>query len=120
MKDKELSFAPLGYDTLLESLKSRVHKARMSAVLAANSELVTLYLDIGRMILDRQSAERWGAKVIERLATDLRVAFPDMKGFSPRNFSYMRKLAEICSETPILQQVAAKLPWGIPLCSSTD
>lgn len=57
MKDKELSFAPQGYDALLESLKVRVHKARMSAALAANSELVTLYLDIGRMILDRQSAE---------------------------------------------------------------
>lgn len=112
MKDKELSFAPQGYDALLESLKARVHKARMSAALAANSELVALYLDIGRMILDRQSAEGWGAKVIERLATDLRVAFPDMKGFSPRNFGYMRKLAELCSETPILQQVAAKLPWG--------
>lgn len=112
MKNKELSVAPQGYDSLLENLKTRVHKARMSAALAANSELVSLYLDIGQMILDRQSAEGWGAKVVEKLATDLRAAFPDMKGFSPRNFAYMRKLAELCSETPILQQVAAKLPWG--------
>lgn len=112
MKNKELSVAPQGYDSLLENLKTRVHKARMSAVLAANSELVNLYLDIGQMILDRQSAEGWGAKVVEKLAKDLRTAFPGMKGFSSRNFSYMRKLAELCSETPILQQVAAKLPWG--------
>ena len=112
MKNKELSFALQGYDALLESLKARVHKARMSAALAANSELVGLYLDIGQMILERQSTEGRGAKVIEKLAKDLRAAFPDMKGFSPRNFSYMRKLAELCSETPILQQVAAKLPWG--------
>lgn len=112
MKSKKLSVTPQGYDTLLENLKARVHKARMSAALAANSELVSLYLDIGQMILDRQSAEGWGAKVVEKLAKDLRVAFPDMKGFSPRNFAYMRKLAQLCSETPILQQVAAKLPWG--------
>lgn len=112
MKNKELSVTPKGYDTLLENLKARVHKARMSAALAANSELVSLYLDIGQIILDRQSAEGWGAKVVEKLAKDLRVAFPDMKGFSPRNFAYMRKLAQLCSETPILQQVAAKLPWG--------
>lgn len=112
MKNKELSFVPQGYDALLENLKARVHRARMSAALAANAELVALYLDIGQMILERQSAEGWGAKVIERLAKDLRAAFPDMKGFSLRNFGYMRKLAELCSETPILQQVAAKLPWG--------
>lgn len=112
MKNKELSVTPQGYNTLLENLKARVHKARMSAALAANSELVNLYLDIGQMILDRQASEGWGAKVIEKLAKDLRAAFPDMKGFSPRNFAYMRKLAELCSETPILQQVAAKLPWG--------
>ena len=108
MKNKELSVTPQGYNTLLENLKARVHKARMSAALAANSELVNLYLDIGQMILDRQASEGWGAKVIEKLAKDLRAAFPDMKGFSPRNFAYMRKLAELCSETPILQQVAAK------------
>ena len=112
MKNKELSFAPQGYDTLLESLKARVHRARMSAALAANAELVALYLDIGQIILDRQNAEEWGTKVIEKLGKDLRAAFPDMKGFSPRNFRYMRQLAQICSEAPILQQVVAKLPWG--------
>lgn len=112
MKNNDLSVTPQGYDTALETLKARVHKARMTASLAANSELVSLYLDIGQMILDRQSSEGWGAKVVEKLAKDLRTAFPDMKGFSPRNFAYMRKLAELCSETPILQQVAAKLPWG--------
>ncbi len=60
----------------------RVHKARMSASLAANSELIGLYLDIGREILARRAVEGWGTKIIERLANDLRAAFPDMKGFS--------------------------------------
>lgn len=70
MKNKELSVTPQGYDTLLENLKARVHKARMSAALAANSELVNLYLDIGQMILDRQAAKGWGAKVVEKLAQE--------------------------------------------------
>jgi len=112
MENKNMILAPQEYETLLESLKARVHKARMSAALAANTELVALYLDIGQMILDRQASEGWGTKVIERLAKDLRAAFPDMKGFSSRNFRYMSKLARICSEAPILQQVVAKLPWG--------
>ena len=112
MKNDKLTPLPQGYDDLLKDLKARVHKARMSAVLAANAELVALYLDIGKVILERRDAEGWGTKIIERLGKDLQATFPDMKGFSPRNFRYMRQLAQICSDTPILQQVVAKLPWG--------
>jgi len=112
MKDDKLIILPQGYDTFLAELKARVHKARMSAALAANAELIELYLYIGREILARKAVEGWGTRIIERLAKDLRADFPDMKGLSLRNFSYMRKLAELCSEAPILQQVAAKLPWG--------
>lgn len=112
MENKELTSLPQGYDALLKDLKTRVHKARMSAALAANAELVALYLDIGKAILARQADEGWGTNIVERLAKDLRVAFPDMKGLSSRNFRYMRNLAQICHDSPILQQVVAKLPWG--------
>ena len=101
---------PANYDAILEELKTRVYSARMRAALAANSELVGLYLEIGRKILEQQRWEGWGSGVIGKLADDLRTAFPDMKGFSPRNLSYMRQAAEIFGEHPILQQVAAKLP----------
>lgn len=112
MKNDKMALLPQGYDDLLKDLKTRVHKARMSAVLAANAELVALYLDIWKAILERRDTEGWGTKIIERLGKDLREAFPDIKGFSPRNFRYMRQLAQICAENPILQQVVAKLPWG--------
>lgn len=103
---------PTNYHVIFEELKYQVHTARMRATLAANSELVGLYLKIGRKILEQQRQEGWGTGVIGKLADDLRAAFPDMKGFSPRNLSYMRQAAEIFDEHPILQQVAAKLPWG--------
>ena len=103
---------PTQYAALFEELKARVHTARMRASLAANSELVGLYLTIGRKILEQQRQKGWGSGVIGKLAADLRAAFPDMKGFSPRNLSYMRQAAEIFGEQPVLQQVAAKLPWG--------
>lgn len=57
--------------------------ARSSAALAVNRELVQLYWQIGRDILQRQAALGWGSKVIERLAHDLRMAFPGMKGCAP-------------------------------------
>jgi predicted nuclease of restriction endonuclease-like (RecB) superfamily len=73
--------------------------------------MVLLYWDIGRMILDRQEREGWGAKIIDRLAADLREAFPDMKGFSPRNLKYMRAFAAEWTDLAIVQQVAAQIPW---------
>jgi predicted nuclease of restriction endonuclease-like (RecB) superfamily len=70
-----------------------------------------LYWQIGRDILDRQEREKWGAKVIDRLATDLKRSFPDMKGFSPRNLKYMRAFAEAWPEEPIVQAVLAQITW---------
>ncbi len=78
-----------------------------------------LYWQIGRDILERQSREGWGAKVIERLAHDLRNAFPTMKGFSPRNLKYMRAFAQAWPEAEFVQQAAAQLPW-FHLCTLID
>jgi predicted nuclease of restriction endonuclease-like (RecB) superfamily len=72
---------------------------------------VLLYWQIGRDILVRQAEQGWGGKVIDRLAHDLRTAFPTMKGFSPRNLKYMRAFAEAWPDTEFVQAVLAQLPW---------
>jgi predicted nuclease of restriction endonuclease-like (RecB) superfamily len=92
MSDKTISLtpAPHGYIDWLGDLKERIHIAQQRATLAVNRELVLLYWEIGRDILARQNEQGWGAKVIERLAHDLRTAFPGMKGFSRANLMYMR------------------------------
>lgn len=84
----------------------------MRAALAVNRELVLLYWQIGREILGRQKQEGWGAKVIARLAQDLKQEFPEMKGLSSRNLNYMRAFAEGWSDESIVQQVVAQIPWG--------
>jgi predicted nuclease of restriction endonuclease-like (RecB) superfamily len=78
------------YGQFLAELKSRIQATQLRASLAVNRELVLLYWQIGRDILDRQEREKWGARVIDRLAADLKRSFPDMKGFSPRNLKYIR------------------------------
>ena len=103
---------PAGYADLLSALKERIKSAQIRAALAVNSELIRLYWSIGREILERQQAEGWGAKVIERLARDLQVAFPKMQGLSPRNLKYMRSFAEAWGDDEIVQRVVAQLPWG--------
>jgi predicted nuclease of restriction endonuclease-like (RecB) superfamily len=100
-----------GYQDLLSLLKSRIRTAQIRAVSAVNRELVILYWGIGKEILLRQQLEGWGAKVIEQLGKDLRHAFPEMQGFSPRNLKYMRALAEAWPDEAIVQQAAAQLPW---------
>ncbi len=81
---------PAGYTTLLADLKARVRAAQLRAVVSVNRELILLYWDIGRIIVAAQTTKGYGKQVVERLAEDLRKAFPKMDGFSPRNVWRMR------------------------------
>jgi predicted nuclease of restriction endonuclease-like (RecB) superfamily len=103
---------PEGYEDFLRDLKQRIRTAQVRAALAVNRELILLYWNIGREILERQDRAGWGAKVIERLAADLHREFPDMKGFSRTNLLYMRAFAEAWPEEPFVQQVVGQIPWG--------
>lgn len=103
---------PPDYGPWLADLKERIHAAQQRAALAVNRELVLLYWQIGQEILVRQGRQGWGTKVIERLAQDLRNAFPDMKGFSRSNLMYMRAFAEAWPDASIVQQAVGQLPWG--------
>lgn len=102
---------PDGYADWLLQLKTEIKYAQQRAALSVNSELVHLYLRIGRDILLRQDAQGWGSKVIDRLAHDLKDAFPAMRGFSSSNLKYMRFFAQHCPDGLIGQQPAAQLPW---------
>lgn len=103
---------PRDYAETLRAIKRRILQERLRVVLAANSAMVLLYWDIGRMILGRQQREGWGARVIDRLAVDLREDYPDMKGFSARNLLFMRGFAEACPDGKKVKQLVSQLPWG--------
>ena len=99
------------YLKFIEEVKSEIQKQRISVVLNANSSMICLYWNIGRAILKKQEEEGWGAKIIDRMAKDLKDAFPEMSGFSPRNIKYMRKFAESWPDFEIVQRVVAQIPW---------
>jgi predicted nuclease of restriction endonuclease-like (RecB) superfamily len=100
------------YSAFVVELKRRISEARHRASLAVNHELILLYWGIGRDILARQQREGWGAKVIDRLADDLRRIFPEMTGLSARNLKYMRAFAAAWTDAEFVQRVVAQLPWG--------
>jgi len=81
---------PSDYGAFLESLKERVRQAQTKAMLSVNRELMQLYWDIGRLIVERQDAQGWGKGVVDRLAEDVQRAFPGIRGFSPLNVWRMR------------------------------
>ena len=113
---------PADYVEFLESLKTRVRQSQTKAILSVNRELIALYWDIGRQIVERQEREGWGKSVVDRLARDLQQAFPGVQGFSPRNIWRMRafflayrasasNLTQAASEirTPLLPQLASEI-----------
>ncbi len=95
--------------TLLIDIKQRIRKAQTKAILSANSELISMYWDIGKMLVEKQKVAGWGAAVIPRLSKDIHNELPQIKGFSERNIGYMIRFAREY-ETSILQQAVAKLP----------
>lgn len=105
MKPEELSF----YRDLLGDIKTRVRQGQRRAALSANTEMIHMYWDIGRMIAARQEKEGWGAGVIPRLAVDLKNELPEQKGFSERNIGYMIRFAREYDSSAILQRSVAKL-----------
>ena len=112
-----------GYAVLLERVKSEVQWApAREPRLPCDRELVELHWRLGRLMLDRQDAETYGTKVIERLAADLRVAFPEMRGLGRRNLQYMRSFAEARPDVEVVQRLIAQLPWGhnVELLSALD
>jgi predicted nuclease of restriction endonuclease-like (RecB) superfamily len=103
---------PAGYGVLLDQLKGTIAAARWRAQRVVNTEMVRLYWQLGNAILERQRAEGWGARVIDRLSEDLRAAFPEMRGLSRSNLHYMRQMAGAWDEDAIGQQAVGQLPWG--------
>jgi predicted nuclease of restriction endonuclease-like (RecB) superfamily len=100
------------YGGALEELKDLIQETRLRTVISANAAMIQLYWDIGQRIRERQAREGWGAKVIERLSTDLREAFLDMSGLSSRNLRYMRDFAAAWPKREIWQRLLPNLPWG--------
>ena len=97
------------YFETLEAIKTRIATSHRNVVVSINTELTELYWHIGGLI---NAKAGYGNKFVENLSRDLKLEFPNMKGFSPRNLYYMSKLAEEYPTLEILQQAAAKLPWG--------
>jgi predicted nuclease of restriction endonuclease-like (RecB) superfamily len=110
--EQSSSIIPNEYKTFLHEIKEKIVSSQIKAAVAVNRELITLYWEIGARIYLKQKDEGWGAKTIEKLAKDLKSAFPEMKGFSQTNIKYMVQFAREYSDFTISQQAVGQIPWG--------
>ena len=97
------------YLSITESIKSEIKSAQYKAALSVNRELVMLYYNIGKIINEHKA---WGNKFIDNLAADIKIEFPNVKGYSVRNLKYMAKFAGAYPDEEFVQQVVAQIPWG--------
>jgi len=107
---KEIAKLPADYGHLLSEVKERVRSAQHKALKAVNRQLVGLYWDIGRLIVQRLAGETWGREIVRRLSEDLQREFPRIGGLSAGNLWRMRKFYEtyVASEklAPLVQEIA--------------
>lgn len=103
---------PAEYPRLLSAVKERIRSAQYEALKAVNKELVGLYWDIGRMIVERQDVEGWGKAVVDQLAADVQAEFPGITGFSRRNIFYMREFYLLYRNDMRVQPLVAQIGWS--------
>jgi predicted nuclease of restriction endonuclease-like (RecB) superfamily len=97
------------YIALLGEIKSRIKQAQLKATLSANTEMILMYWDIGKMIQTRQQLEGWSAAIIPKISLEIKNELPEIKGFSERNLGYMLAFVKEYPSFSILQQPVAKL-----------
>jgi predicted nuclease of restriction endonuclease-like (RecB) superfamily len=100
-----------GYIQALEHIKTDILQSQLRAALSITKELTMLYWRIGKRISEKVTEDGWGAKTIEKLASDIRTDFPNISGFSSRNLKYMRQFAESYPQEN-WAAAAAQIPWA--------
>ena len=97
------------YLNTIESIKSEIKSAQYKATMSVNRELIILYYNIGKIINEHKT---WGNKFIDNLAADIKLEFPNVKGYSVRNLKYMAKFAETYPDEQFVQTASAQIPWS--------
>lgn len=110
--ENEISTTDKGYIEFFADIKQKVRSAQLSALRAVNKELITLYWEIGRTIVSKQSEKGWGKSVVEVLAKDLQHEFIGIKGFSERNLWRMRTFYLTYKDDIKLPQLVAEIGWS--------
>jgi predicted nuclease of restriction endonuclease-like (RecB) superfamily len=99
------------YKQFFIEIKNKIYQSQYQALKAVNKELINLYNDIGKSIVEKQEKLKWGKSVVESLAKDLQKEFPGIKGFSSRNIWRMRTFYLEYKDNTKLPPLVAEIGW---------
>ena len=114
MKNKILNSAE--YIEFLREVKQRIYKSQYEAMKSVNKELIDLYWNLGKMIIEKQDQFSWGKSIVENLSQDLQKEFIGIKGFSSQNLWLMRKFFLTYSNNEKLQPLVREISWSKNIC----
>ena len=97
------------YTAFFHEVKNKVQETRIEIYRKTNRKLIQFYMWLGAQIVLKQVQHGWGKAVVEQLSKDMKIAFPDAKGFSTRNLWLMRQFYTEYRDKEILQQLVAEL-----------
>lgn len=100
------------YLNFLQDIKKKLKNARIKAALAANTEQIRFYWELGTAITQQQVTKQWGSRFLDQLSQDMRKEFPGMQGFSKRNLEHMRRFSQFYPNLELAKQAVSQLPWG--------
>lgn len=93
------------YIEWIQELKQRISSSQIKASIAVNEEMILLYWDIGKSIVQKQSEFAWGSKIVEQMAKDLKRELPNTNGFSRTNLFAMRQFYLFYNDSKFVHQV---------------
>ena len=100
------------YQSFVKEIKEKIHRAQLKAMRAVNSELLNLYSEIGKSIVEKQNNLGWGMSVVGNLSHDVQKAFPGIKGFSKANLWRMRMFYLTYRESKKLAPLVREIGWS--------
>lgn len=109
---KELSATEQHFTTFVKEIKSKILSSQYEALKAVNKELINLYWDIGKNIVEKQEQFGWGKSVVQNLSTELQKEFVGIKGFSVQNLWNMRQFYLEYYQNEKLQTLSREIGWS--------
>ncbi|MCC7453078.1 MAG: hypothetical protein IT222_02840 [Crocinitomix sp.] len=97
------------YIDWIHELKIKIRAAQLKANIAVNEEMLILYWEIGKSIIEKQNQFAWGSKIVEQMAKDLKRELPETNGFSRTNLFEMRKFYLFYKDSKLVHQLGGQL-----------
>ncbi len=114
MNNKESNIEKTDLNAFIHAVGSEIEQAQVRLIVAANAQMLFHYWKVGNYILYHQQQHGWGSKIIKQLAKAIRFNYPEKKGYSERNLTYMCQFARTYSLSVLRSFIDTDVRLSVP------